>query len=59
MVTTINVVQAIWGGRVFNPSVNDPSTVAIRALNDKIHGDERVDVSLLVVGDGTMLAFKR
>ena len=33
-------------------------TKAIQTLNDKIHTDTRVNVSLLSTGDGTLLAFK-
>jgi predicted O-methyltransferase YrrM len=49
----------IWGGLVYKPEVNDPSTQALRDLAKKVHADERVDVSFLTVGDGTMLAIKR
>jgi predicted O-methyltransferase YrrM len=33
--------------------------VAIRAINAKIAADERVDVSMLAIGDGLTLAVKR
>jgi caffeoyl-CoA O-methyltransferase len=33
--------------------------VAIRELNAALHRDERVDVSLLSIGDGLTLARKR
>jgi predicted O-methyltransferase YrrM len=48
----------LWGGNVYNPEINDASTNALRALADKIHKDERVTVSFLALGDGTLLASK-
>ena len=32
---------------------------ALQALNDKLHRDERIDLSLLAIGDGVTLARKR
>ena len=37
----------------------DPDTVAIRALNEKLHNDERVDLSMVPIGDGITLLRKR
>lgn len=48
----------LWGGAVALPST-DADTTAIQALNDRLHRDERVDFSLLTVGDGLALARKR
>lgn len=48
----------LWSGRVADPSQNDESTVALRALNEKIARDSRVRSCLMSVGDGLMLAFK-
>jgi predicted O-methyltransferase YrrM len=55
----ITIDNVLWSGRVADPSVTDPDTVALRALNLKIHKDERVAVSLLPVGDGLTLALKQ
>lgn len=49
----------LWDGRVADDSAHDPDTDALRALNAKIGGDERVDCSLLPLGDGVMIARKR
>jgi len=51
--------NTLWSGHVADPGNRDPNTVALRALNDKLHRDERIDVSLLPVGDGLTLARKR
>lgn len=49
----------LWSGRVADANESDADTAAIRALNAKIHADERVDASLLTIGDGVMLVRKR
>jgi O-methyltransferase len=46
-------------GRVADPSVSDADTVALRALNDKIAMDERVDFVLLSIASGMTLARRR
>jgi predicted O-methyltransferase YrrM len=55
----IVVDNALWGGQVMDPSFQDADTVSIRELNEKIRDDERVDATLLSVGDGVYLARKR
>jgi predicted O-methyltransferase YrrM len=49
----------LWSGQVADPSDDTPDTVAIRTLNKKVHGDERVDAVLVPIGDGLTLALKR
>jgi caffeoyl-CoA O-methyltransferase len=49
----------LWYGKVADPSVQDAETVALRALNAKLHRDDRVFVSLIAVGDGMSLAIKQ
>jgi caffeoyl-CoA O-methyltransferase len=51
--------NTLWSGQVTNPNDRDPNTIALRTLNDKLHRDERIDLSLLPVGDGLTLARKR
>jgi caffeoyl-CoA O-methyltransferase len=55
----ILIDNVLWGGLVLDPSRNDPETVAIRALNEKLRRDERVDLTMLPIGDGLTLARKR
>jgi caffeoyl-CoA O-methyltransferase len=51
--------NVLWMGAVANPANQDESTVAIRALNDRLVADERVDTAMLPVADGVTLARKR
>jgi caffeoyl-CoA O-methyltransferase len=51
--------NVLWGGSVADPSNRAPSTLAIRALNDRVYADERVSISLLPIGDGLFVARKR
>jgi predicted O-methyltransferase YrrM len=55
----IAVDNTLWSGKVADPAARDPETEAIRALNAKVRDDPRVDVCLLTVGDGLLLARKR
>jgi predicted O-methyltransferase YrrM len=48
----------LWGGAVAKPG-GDADTVALKRLNDKLHADSRIDISLLPIGDGVTLARKR
>jgi caffeoyl-CoA O-methyltransferase len=54
----IAVDNTLWGGDVAR-SARDADTAALQAFNRKLHGDERVDVSLLPFSDGLTLARKR
>ena len=53
------VDNTLWSGRVVDPAVVDADTVALRQFNERLHHDERIDVSLLAVGDGLTVARKR
>lgn len=55
----IAIDNVLWGGSVCDAEDTDPSTVAIRELNQVLHRDERVDLTLLPIGDGLTLASKR
>lgn len=50
--------NVLWSGRVIDPKDDSPSTQAIRAFNEKVQGDARVENVLLSVRDGIMLARK-
>jgi len=52
----IAIDNVLWSGRVADPEVDDESTTAIRALNDTIAADERVDVAMIPLADGLTLA---
>lgn len=54
----IAVDNVLWNGRVAQPAV-DEDTAAIQAFNEKLHDDERIDLTLLPLGDGLTLARKR
>ena len=51
--------NVLWSGRVADPGETDEDTAAIRALNRKLHADERVALSLVPLADGLTLALKR
>jgi predicted O-methyltransferase YrrM len=55
----VAIDNVLWGGAVAEPSGGGADTEALRALNDKIAKDERVDISMLPLGDGLTLARKR
>jgi caffeoyl-CoA O-methyltransferase len=51
--------NVLWSGRVADPNAQDADTIALRALNRKLHADPRVDLSMLPLGDGLTLARRR
>jgi len=55
----IGIDNVLWGGSVVDEGNQDSSTNAIRALNKQLHADNRVDLSLVPIGDGLTLARKR
>ena len=55
----VAVDNTLWSGRVADPEVADEDTVALRHFNECLHRDERVDLSLVPIGDGLTLARKR
>jgi predicted O-methyltransferase YrrM len=55
----IAVDNVLWGGKVADESDQSEDTVAIRAFNAKLKGDDRVSLSMLTIADGLTLALKR
>ena len=55
----IGIDNTIWYGKVADPDANDPDTAALKALNQKLHDDERIDLAMLPIGDGLTLCRKR
>jgi predicted O-methyltransferase YrrM len=55
----ILVDNSLRGGHVADMADQSDETKAIRRVLETAHSDERVDVSLLPVGDGLLLARKR
>lgn len=51
--------NVLRGGRVIDDEANDDSTIAIRKLNEKLHKDDRIDLSMVPISDGLTLALKR
>jgi len=51
--------NTLWSGAVADPTKNDEDTCALRELNALLHQDERIDISMLPLGDGLTLACKR
>lgn len=51
--------NVLWGGAIIDASIDDEDTRALRALNDALRDDPRVDVVMLPVADGLTLARKR
>ena len=55
----IAVDNTLWGGSVIDKRNRTVDARAIRAFNRRLRRDRRVEISLLPIGDGLTLAFKR
>ena len=55
----ILVDNVLWGGDVADPRENTPPTPAIRAFNDLVAADPRVECVMLPIADGLTLLRKR
>jgi len=52
------VDNVFWKGSVIDKANQEDSTRAIRDFNEMLHYDERIELSMLPVGDGLTLALK-
>jgi len=50
--------NVLWDGKVADPSEAGKATLALRAINEKVKNDERVEITMLLLGDGVTLAMK-
>jgi predicted O-methyltransferase YrrM len=55
----IAIDNVLWSGQVADSAVQDTRTQAIRSLNDKLHQDDRISLSMLAIADGLTLALKK
>jgi caffeoyl-CoA O-methyltransferase len=54
----ILVDNTLWGGRVLDPEAEDEDTLAIRAFNEWVAADPRVQTVVLPIGDGVTVIQK-
>ncbi len=54
----IAIDNVLWSGAVADPSNQTADTLALRALNEKLHADPRVEANMIPIGDGLTLALK-
>jgi caffeoyl-CoA O-methyltransferase len=55
----ILVDNTLWHGAIIDDGVDDESTLALRAFNDAVAVDNRVDTVQLTLGDGLTILRKR
>jgi len=53
------VDNVLWDGRVIQADADDDNTVAIRAFNDMVKADDRVEAVILPIADGLTLCRKK
>ena len=55
----IAVDNVLWSGQVIDQTDFEPATRAIRSFNEKLYQDNRVSISMVPIGDGLTLAYKK
>lgn len=55
----ILIDNVLWDGRLIDAADTDRATNAIRTLNETIHGDDRVSMCMLPIGDGLTIVRKQ
>ena len=51
--------NTLWSGRVADPANTEAATVELRRFNERLLADDRVDLSVVPIGDGLTLARRR
>ncbi|XTZ10168.1 MAG: class I SAM-dependent methyltransferase [cyanobacterium endosymbiont of Rhopalodia yunnanensis] len=54
----IAIDNVLWGGKIADENIKDSRTKKMRALNEKIYNDSRVNMSLIPIADGLTLLLK-
>ena len=54
----VAVDNTLWSGALIEPDPDDADCQALAAFNRRLRDDERVDISMLPIGDGLTLARK-
>ena len=55
----IAIDNVLWSGKVIDNNDSEPATRAIRLFNEKLYQDNRVFISMVPIGDGLTLAYKK
>lgn len=55
----VAIDNVLWHGAVADPNADDDDTRAIRAFNDRVAEDDRVDFCLVPIGDGLTVVRKK
>ena len=55
----IAIDNVLWSGQVIDQTDFEPATRAIRSFNEKLYQDNRVSISMVPIGDGLTLAYKK
>lgn len=55
----IVIDNVLWHGRVADPLINDKKTISLRDFNKVVFNDERVNISMVPIGDGMTLCRKK
>jgi caffeoyl-CoA O-methyltransferase len=55
----ILVDNVLWGGSVVDPAAQNDDVLAIRAFNDQVAADDRIDCVMLAISDGLSILRKR
>lgn len=54
----IAIDNVLWGGAVADEKKQDKDTISIRELNESIHQDSKVSMTMIPIGDGLTLVTK-